>query len=129
MKFALHLFVGVMISGNIFISGCRGGAKPEARVLTWEAPAFFTDNAALNPSTDLVKYEIYIKTEIDFFLNDNPAATIDAFDNVTGRPTTSFNLSILKNSLNKGMTYYISVRSVAKNGYKSEFSKPASFHF
>jgi hypothetical protein len=68
-----------------------------------------------------------VKESGSFSDADTPTAIISAFDTLTQQVTTSFNLANLGPFLQKGVTYYVSMRAVALDGLKSGFSTPASF--
>jgi hypothetical protein len=56
-------------------------------------------------------------------------ATLKAVETGTGQLSTSFSLDNLGPYFSKGVTYFISVRTVAKNSLKSDFANPVSFSF
>jgi hypothetical protein len=93
---------------------------PPSKTVHWTSPQSFSDGTKLDPSRDLQGYEIYIKQELPFGPDDNPVATLSHLD-------TSFYLGKVTPPLPQGVTYYISLRTVAANGVKSVFSLPASF--
>jgi hypothetical protein len=97
--------------------------------LSWEPPAAYSDSTPLNPSTDLDSYEIYVKEDGNFSETDNEMASVSATRGSGGQANTSFNLANLAPFIEKGVTYHASVRVVAKNGMKSDFSPSASFSF
>lgn len=74
-------------------------------------------------------FEIYVKTNGTFTTGDSAMASVPAYDPNTGQISTSFNLADLSPFLARGVMYYVSVRAVAKDGLKSDFSQTASFSF
>ena len=111
------------------ISGGDGSELYPAKILNWSSPSQYIDGTPLNPVTDLDRFEIYIKEDGIFSDTDNEMATVSAIDPGTGQPATSFNLANLSPFLSQGVTYYVSIRSVALNGMKSGFSPGAKFSF
>jgi len=99
------------------------------KTLSWNPPATYQDGSSLNPITDLDSFEIYVKETPNFDDTDNEMAAISAFDKETGQVCTSFNLANLSPFLSIGVTYHVSIRAVAKNGQKSNFSPGASFSY
>jgi hypothetical protein len=97
--------------------------------MRWTPPAQFSDRTPLNPLTDLNNYEIYVKESRQFTDVDPPSAIVAAVDPGTHQLTTTFNLANLGPFLQRGITYYVSMRSVAMDGLKSDFSAPAAFSF
>ncbi|MBP2676888.1 MAG: hypothetical protein H6Q84_3728, partial [Deltaproteobacteria bacterium] len=71
----------------------------------WAAPQYFKDNTPLVPSRDLQGFEIYIKQDPSFGLADSPVATASPLD-------IKYNLAIVFPPLSKGVTYYVSLRTV-----------------
>lgn len=104
-----------------------GGTTSAPHVLSWAPPQSYTDGTPLNPVTDLDTIEVYVKGSGSFTSADSPAAYVTAVDESTGQVTTSFDLSNLSPFLNKGVSYYVSLRAVARNGDKSAFSSSALF--
>jgi len=74
----------------------------------------------LVPSRDLQGFEIYIKQDPSFRPSDGPIATASPLD-------TTYNLANVSPLLLKGVTYYVSLRTVTVAGLKSDFSPAASF--
>lgn len=93
------------------------GPSPIKAVVMWEAPQAYTDNTPLVPSRDLQGFEIYLRQDPNF----GPAD-----DNVAIAPpaATSYDLAPL---VNRGATYYVSIRVVTAYDTKSDFSPPVSF--
>jgi hypothetical protein len=121
-----------------FLYGCGGAGGTSdsadtvtypAKILSWSPPSQYIDGTPLNPVTDLDRFEIYIKEDGIFSDTDNEMATVSAIDPGTGQPATSFNLANLSPFLSQGVTYYVSIRTVALNGMKSGFSPGATFSF
>jgi hypothetical protein len=130
----LRIVVALILTAIFSIAGCGGGdggggtAFP-AKTLSWAPPSAYTDSTPLNPSGDLDVFEIYVKTSESFSATDSPMATLKAVDTGTGQLSTSFSLDNLGPYFSKGVTYFISVRTVAKNSLKSDFANPVSFSF
>ena len=105
-------------------SGCGGGSSTASSIagksVYWEAPQYFTDNTPLVPSRDLQGFEIYIRQDPSFGPADNPVATTSPTD-------ITYNLANVSPPLSKGVTYYVSLRTVTVMGMKSDFSPVASF--
>jgi hypothetical protein len=128
------LFFVIIIAS---LSGCGGGGGTSAsgseiypaKILTWSAPSQYTDGTPLNPVTDLDSFEIYINQNGTFSNAENEMAAVSATDSGSGQPTTTFNLANLAPFLSQGVTYHVSIRSVALNGLKSDFSPGATFSF
>jgi len=117
-------------------SGCGGGGSSSesgsalpTRTLSWEAPTSYVDTTAMNPATDLDRFEIYVNETGTFTDTDVPMAALRAVDAQTHTLATSFNLANLGPSLTVGPHYYVSLRAVALTGLKSDFSPPVSFSF
>ena len=119
------IFLALIASLAAF-SGCGGGGSSgtplPSRVLSWEPPTSYVDTTAMNPVTDLDRFEIYVKESDSFTNTDSPLAAVSAV-------TTSFNLANLGSHLTVGPHYYVSLRAVALTGLKSDFSPPVSFSF
>jgi hypothetical protein len=122
-----------------FFSGCGGGGGGgtsgggsevyPAKIMTWSPPSQYTDGTPLNPVTDLDSFVIYINDDGQFSDADNEMASVSAVDPGTGQQVTSFDLANLSPFLSKGITYHVSIRTVALNGIKSGFSPDATFSF
>ena len=109
------------------LSACSGGESSSApsvqgKRVYWAAPQYFTDNTPLVPSRDLQGFEIYIKQDSSFGPADSPVATPSPLDN-------KYNLANVSPPLSKGVTYYVSLRTVTVEGMKSDFSPAAKFSF
>jgi hypothetical protein len=122
------------------LAGCGGGGSSEsgeissgdpfpAKILSWAPPSQYTDGSSLDPVTDLDRFEIYIKEGADFSNADDEIAAVSATNPGTGQINTSFNLANLAPFLSQGVTYHVSVRTVALSGLKSDFSPSATFSF
>jgi hypothetical protein len=126
------MLLGILVGcggGGGGSSSSGGGSALPAKVLSWAAPASYTDNTSLNPLTDLAEYEIYVNESGAFADADTPNAVVSAVDTTTHALTSSFNLANLGPFLSKGISYQVSMRAVAVTGLKSDFSPPASFSF
>ena len=116
--------------------GCGGGgSSPESgtplppRTLSWEPPTSYVDTTAMNPVTDLDRFEIHVNKTGAFSDADAPMAVVTAVDPATRTLTTSFNLANLSPHVTVGPKYYVSLRAVAITGLKSDYSPPVSFSF
>jgi len=105
-------------------SGGGGGSSTAPSIagksVYWAAPQYFTDNTPLVPSRDLQGFEIYIRQDPSFGPTDSPIVTTSPLD-------TTYNLANVSPPLSKGVTYYVSLRTVTVEGMKSDFSPAASF--
>ncbi|HEY5996721.1 MAG TPA: fibronectin type III domain-containing protein [Candidatus Deferrimicrobiaceae bacterium] len=91
-------------------------------MLSWAPPTAYQDNSALDPMHDLAGYNIYIKSaSAPFSDNDVESAFASPAD-------TSIDLIPVCRiqGLPPG-TYHVSVRAIANNGLKSDFSPAAAF--
>ena len=130
------LFVALVATLAAF-SGCGGGGGSSssegtslpAKVLSWEPPTSYVDTTAMNPATDLDRFEIYANETGTFTDTDVPMAELRAVDAQTHTLATSFDLANLGAHLTVGPRYYVSLRAVALTGLKSDFSPPVSFSF
>jgi len=105
------------------------GASLPARVLSWEAPTSYVDATAMDPVTDLDRFEIHVNETGTFADTDPPMAAVSAVDPASHTLTTSFNLANLSPHVTVGPKYYVSLRAVALTGLKSDYSPPVSFSF
>ena len=117
--------LGASLVLGALLSACTGDGSSSApsvpgKNVYWAAPQYFTDNTPLDPSRDLEGFEIYIKQDPSFGTADNPVATASPLVN-------KYNLANVSPPLSKGVTYYVSLRTVMVGGMKSDFSPPASF--
>ena len=134
----IYLFILLLVVGSV-VAGCGGGSTGggstgggetlPAKYLSWEPPSTYTDSSPLNPAVDLDRIEIFVKENGNFSDNDNEMAALSAIDQGTGKVATTFNLANLTPFISRGVAYHVSVRAVAKNGLKSEFSPSATFSF
>ncbi len=141
-----RLFLAIILTAIVGLAGCGGGGGTDEtsssgggtpppgggttsspHTLRWAPPQQYTDGTPLNPVTDLESFEVYVKEANSFTSGDSPAALVSAVDQKTGSLNTSFDLSNLSAFLSKGVSYYVSLRAVARNGDKSAFSSAASF--
>ena len=134
------IVLGLMMATFIGCGG--GGVSPSsegtpppagdplpARVLSWEAPTSYVDATAMDPVTDLDRFEIHVNETGTFADTDPPMAAVSAVDPATHTLTTSFNLANLSPHVTVGPKYYVSLRAVAITGLKSDYSPPVSFSF
>lgn len=140
MKYHPNIIASIVLAAFLSIIGCGGGeggggsssgvgGSTPARTLNWAPPTQYSDSTPLNPAVDLDVFEVYVKIDGNFSAGDAAMAAVSASDPGTGQVTTTFNLSGLRPFLSDGVTYFVSVRAVAKNGLKSDFSQPATFSF
>ena len=131
----LVIALGLMVAS---FSGCGGGGTSSdsgsgtplpSRVLSWEAPTSYVDTTAMNPVTDLDRFEIHVNETGAFTDADAPMAEVTAVDPATHTLSTSFNLAKIGPPLKAGPQYYVSLRAVALTGLKSDYSPPVSFSF
>ena len=135
----LVIALGLMMATSI---GCGGGGSSSdsgtpppagsalpARTLSWEAPTSYVDTTAMNPVTDLDRFEIHVNETGAFSDADAPMAEVTAVDPATHTLSTSFNLAKIGPPLKAGPQYYVSLRAVAITGLKSDYSPPVSFSF
>jgi hypothetical protein len=130
----LVIALGLMMATFL---GCGGGGESSssegtplpARTLSWEPPTSYVDASAMNPVTDLDRFEIHVNETGTFTDADPEMAAVSAVDPATQSPTTSFNLANIGSPLTVGPRYYVSLRAVAHTGLKSDFSPPVSFSF
>ena len=130
----LRIVTALILTAIFSLAGCGGGGGDVGtafppKTLSWAPPSAYTDSTPLNPSGDLDVFEIYVKTSESFSATDSPMAALKVLDPGTGQLNTSFNLANLGPYFSKGVTYFISVRTVAKNSLKSDFANPVSFSF
>ena len=93
---------------------------PPSKTVVWEAPQYFTDNTPLVRATDLERFEIYVRQDPSFGPDDSPIAIASPVDN-------TFNLETLAPPLSRGVTHFVSIRAVTKEGEASDFSNPYTF--
>lgn len=137
VKINRQIFLVIIVAGFLVV-GCGGGSESPStgpggsvppKMLNWAPPSLYSDGSPLNPATDLDIYEIYVNPNGIFTIGDSETAAVNASDPGTGQLITTFNLTGLRPFLSDGVTYYVSVRAVAKNGLKSDFSQSATFSF
>ena len=122
----------VCVLGTMLISCGGGGSAGEtlpAKILNWDPPTTYIDGSALNTSVDLESFEIFLREDDNFSQSDQPEAAVAASNPQNGQITTSFNLANLSYFIKKGVVYHVSIRTVAKNGMKSNFSPSATFSY
>jgi hypothetical protein len=136
----LVIALGLMMATLIGCGGGGGNSSSEgtpvptgtplpARVLSWEPPTSYVDTTAMNPVTDLDRFEIHVNETGTFTDTDAPLAAVSAVDPATRNLTTSFDLANLSPHVTVGPKYYVSLRAVALTGLKSDYSPPVSFSF
>jgi hypothetical protein len=126
---AIGLLLSACGGGSSDGVGSSGGETLPAKILSWEPPTSYSDGTLLDPVTELDSYEIYLNDDGNFSEMDDEMAVLSAINQTTGQVTTSFNLANLSPFISKGVTYQVSIRAVAKNGMKSDFSPSASFSY
>ena len=102
--------------------GSGGGLPP--KILSWRPPVRFADGGGLDPAQDLSYYEIYINESGNFLSNDSLTDVVSAVDPSTGNLVTSFDLTKVSPPLLQGQNYFVTMRTVEKNGGKSDFMLP-----
>ena len=129
----LSCVLGLLLSGcgggSTEGVGSSGGGTLPAKILSWEPPTSYSDGTTLDPATELDRYEIYVKEDGSFSEMDEEMAVLSAIDQATGQVITSFDLANLSRFITSGVTYHVSIRAVAINGLKSEFSPSAVFAY
>jgi hypothetical protein len=109
---------------GVLLSACGGGEAGSSTIpsktVYWAPPQSFTDGTPVVPSRDLQGYEIYVKHDLPFGPADNPVAYPSPLE-------SSFYLGKITPPLTKGVTYYISLRTVTAEGMKSDFSPAFAF--
>ena len=88
--------------------------------LGWSPPQYFTDNSSLDPVRDLERFEIYIKQDPLFSLDEYPVA-------IAPPGVTTIDLATLSPPLSRGAIYFFTVRAVPVDGEISEFSDVGTF--
>jgi hypothetical protein len=117
--------LGYSLVLGVLLSACSGGGSSSAlsvqgKTVYWAPPQTFVDNTPLVPSRDLLGYEIFVKQDPSFGPADSPVATASALDN-------TYNFGNISPPLSKGVTYYVTLRTVTAEGMKSDFCPPVSF--
>lgn len=123
------------ILGVFFSFSCGGGGGSSSSptptptptpipqtILSWEVPKYFTNDSSLVAATDLQGFDIYVRQDTSFGPGDSAIKTVSP-------GATTFDLATLVPPLSRGVTYYVSVRAVPKDGEKSDFSDISSFSF
>lgn len=103
-------------------SSANGGSPPVTKILSWAPPTAYQDNSALDPMRDLAGYNIYIKS------SSAPFTDSDIESAFASSKQTSIDLIPVcrLHGLQPGI-YHVSVRAIATNGLKSDFSPAAAF--
>jgi hypothetical protein len=127
---------------SIFLIGCGGGGEGTqsqaadtgggTQTLAWDPPQTYDDNTVMDPFRDLDYYEFYVRRDPNFTDGDAPVAQAAAVTSVLlpdGQSyqqelTSEFALANLVPFTEPGVVYYVSIRSVAVSGLKSDFSEP-----
>lgn len=125
------------------LPGCGGGGSSDSsspaplpnpsplptKTLSWSPPTAYTDGTPMNPVTELLNFEIYVKQGGQFTSTDTPMALVGAVNPSTGQLVTNFDLSNLAPYINLGVQYQVALKAVAITGSKSDFSAAATFSF
>ncbi len=128
--------VAIIILG--ILPGCGGGGSASdpfpqnplpTKTLSWNPPTAYTDGTPMNPATELINFEIYVKQGGQFTGTDTPMALVGAVNPSTGQLVTTFNLANLAPYISTGVQYQVALKAVAITGAKSNFSTPATFSF
>lgn len=125
---ARHIRGSVLVLASILLfswiacSGGGSGVAVSSNRLAWDAPMQFADGGTLVPSEDLIYFEIYINETGTFLDSDIPGAVIPAVDASTGSAVTTFDLATITPPLEKGKTYYLSMKTIEINGGRSDFT-------
>lgn len=135
------------LSLGIVSAGCGGGqgsapaqsqtVLPSAplSVLTWNPPANYADNAAMDPFRDLDHYEVFVRGDGNFTETDLPVAVIAAVKDApstTGLPAnrvleSEFLLDNIRPFIVAGNRHYVSLKAVGTDGQKSGFMSPVAW--
>ena len=138
------LLIALTAAMSVLVAGCGGGGDgdgassssqpigPQTQTLAWDPPQTYIDNTLMDPYRELDYYEFYVAGDPNFTDNDAPVAQVAAVTNVLlpdGQTyqqmlTSEFELGNLVPFAQPGTVYYISIRSVAVDGLKSDFSAP-----
>jgi len=140
LKYTPIILAAIVLAACLSLTGCGGGEggggsstgvgdSIPSRTLNWVPPTQYSDSTSLNPAIDLDVFEVYVNSNGSFSVSDSAMAAVSAIDPGTGQVNTTFNLAGLRPFLSDGVTYFVSVRAVAKNGLKSDFSQAATFSF
>jgi hypothetical protein len=136
--FRLPIVLAILM--GFLLIGCGGGgegtqstgAGTNTQILMWDPPQTYVDNTAMDPYRELDYYEFYVSSDSNFTDNEMPVAQVAAVTNVLlpdGKSyrqdlTSEFALTNLLPFTEPNSVYYISIRSVAVGGLKSNFSAP-----
>jgi hypothetical protein len=104
----------------------KGGGAPPTKTLHWVQPSANADGSPPDTSFDVSYFEIYVNTDNSFSDRDTPVGTIRALANGSIEPIGQCELNALTPHHPAG-TYYVSVRSVGRNGQKSEFASAVTY--
>jgi hypothetical protein len=129
-----------MVAVGTLLAACGGGGDSPAQsqappplgpvsVLTWDPPASYSDNAAMDPYRDLDHYEVFVRQDGNFADTDAPVAIIAAVTDAApagGNPggkilEKEFILENIQPFLPPGNRHYISMKAVGIDGQKSGF--------
>jgi hypothetical protein len=123
-------------SGDTAVDSPAAPTERPVSVLTWDPPAKYMDNVALDSYRDLDHYEVYVRQDPNFSSDDLPVAMIAAV--VDAPPTagdpgskileTEFVLENLKPYIPSGNQYFVSLKSVGIDGQKSGFMPPVTWN-
>ncbi|MGA6993285.1 MAG: hypothetical protein WBX50_05235 [Candidatus Deferrimicrobiaceae bacterium] len=136
--------VSLILAGSMLLAGCGGGGEtnvasvPSGPVsfLAWDPPETYEDDSPLDPYLDLDYYEFYVRADMNFTDNDLPVAQVAAVADILSSDgqvyhqnlTMEFDLQNLLPFVPPGLSGYLSIRSVAIDGLKSEFSQPINWN-
>jgi hypothetical protein len=122
---ATLLLGGAVLYWIVSHGGSAGQATPvPGLIVSWQAPQRFSDGETLDPARDLSYFEIYVNDTGTFAAGDSPRTLIPAVTVPMGEPVTSFDLSAVVPPLQKGRTYYLSMRSIDRKGVRSVLALP-----
>jgi hypothetical protein len=134
--------LSILLSAIGFVlAACGGGGTEPAQsqipgpgpagpvsVLSWDPPANYTDNAAMDPYRDLDHYELYVRQDANFADTDLPVATIAAVTDASGAGGSvnkvlekEFILENVEPFIPQGSRHYVSLKAVGIDGQKSPF--------
>ncbi len=118
----------LLVAAAFTFIGCSGCGSDKsgapARTLRWEPPRAYADGQALDASKDLAGYEIYVNETGTFSAADTARAFVRGTDPPAGAPVTSFDLSKCVPPLQPGRKYYLSMKSVDREGVRSDLALP-----
>jgi hypothetical protein len=117
---------GIAAMLSCTLAACGGGSDSSggvSKTLKWAPPTAYQDNTSLDPGRDLAGYNIYIEKGTSPSFSDNDVERAFASPSQTSLDL----IPVCRvNGLGPG-TYRVSIRAVAVNGLKSEFSPTAVF--